>query len=221
VTSATWQEPAPIEDADFDKIVWALTHPGEVPEDPDGTLRAFDRQCWAFEQFSASVVEHADEWTPAEQAEAIDLLAAWDRFFFSVQWVTANLPAATCDCSAIQEVAGPHALCDVHLDTARASAGLAPYYPVPRKNRGQHYGLTHAELQALYNRAGARCEICRSPDVEPSQLFIDHNHATGDVRGLLCPRCNTGLGLLQDNPSIVADALTYLETHGHYGQASS
>lgn len=41
-------------------------------------------------------------------------------------------------------------------------------------------------------------------------LDVDHDHATGEVRGLLCNRCNQAIGLLQDDPLIVRSALVYL-----------
>lgn len=39
---------------------------------------------------------------------------------------------------------------------------------------------------------------------------MDHDHKTGKVRGLLCTPCNTGIGMLQDDPEIVKKALDYL-----------
>lgn len=53
------------------------------------------------------------------------------------------------------------------------------------------------------------CAICGQPFVKTPQA--DHDHATGQVRGLLCGNCNSGLGLLQDNPELLRAAANYLE----------
>ena len=60
-----------------------------------------------------------------------------------------------------------------------------------------------------------RCAICGVPEYElPSRLYIDHDHETGKVRGLLCPSCNTGLGHLKDDPEVLLRACIYLLTRG-------
>jgi len=43
------------------------------------------------------------------------------------------------------------------------------------------------------------------------QLDVDHCHTTGEVRGLLCNRCNTGIGQFKDNPNILRSAARYLD----------
>lgn len=52
-----------------------------------------------------------------------------------------------------------------------------------------------------------QCEICGSPN----RLAVDHDHATGAVRGRLCDNCNQGLGRFQDNPQLLIFAAAYLE----------
>jgi hypothetical protein len=75
------------------------------------------------------------------------------------------------------------------------------------------YGITPAELDALLEAQGHRCAICGGERNGPgTRLHIDHCHATKRIRGLLCTKCNTAIGLLDDDPSR-ADALAkYLRT---------
>ncbi len=51
------------------------------------------------------------------------------------------------------------------------------------------YGLTEADYDALLRNQGGRCAICRKPPAK-RRLEVDHNHKTGEVRGLLCWYCN-------------------------------
>lgn len=57
------------------------------------------------------------------------------------------------------------------------------------------------------------CAICKTE----GELHYDHCHTTGDFRGLLCPKCNKGLGLFQDNTDNLTEAINYLKgvTHGY------
>ena len=53
---------------------------------------------------------------------------------------------------------------------------------------------------------GGLCLICR----EKPAKHVDHDHATGKVRGILCFSCNRGLGKFEDDPSLLERAITYL-----------
>ena len=56
-----------------------------------------------------------------------------------------------------------------------------------------------------------RCAICERDVCEiPRGLYIDHDHKTGKVRGLLCDRCNMSLGGFKDNVIILQNAINYL-----------
>jgi len=61
------------------------------------------------------------------------------------------------------------------------------------KERAEKYGLTLDAFHRLHAAQDGRCAICR----EPKPLHIDHDHASGHVRGLLCRRCNVALGYLE------------------------
>jgi hypothetical protein len=77
------------------------------------------------------------------------------------------------------------------------------------------YGLTQEKYTAIFRKQGGCCAICNKPETRKfgtkvSRLSLDHDHATGAPRGLLCVRCNSGLGCFRDEPSVAAAALRYL-----------
>lgn len=55
-----------------------------------------------------------------------------------------------------------------------------------------------------------KCAICKDPPKEGTSLFIDHDHKTGRFRGLLCNRCNSGLGFWRDNVALMLRAIEYV-----------
>ena len=81
----------------------------------------------------------------------------------------------------------------------------------------QKYGLTHAQVAILKEAQNGVCAICRRVARMPWGLCVDHDHATGRVRGLLCRPCNSALGLLQDSPEVIREALQYLDRHKKAG----
>ena len=77
--------------------------------------------------------------------------------------------------------------------------------------RFKTYGITEEQYQEMIVRQGNRCAICHKTAEENKQaLAIDHCHDTGKVRGLLCMQCNLGIGYLNDNINLLADAIKYL-----------
>lgn len=81
-----------------------------------------------------------------------------------------------------------------------------------QRGRIQAHGLTWDDYLAMFEAQGHACAICRRPHTEIS-LGIDHSHATGKVRGLLCRGCNSGMGQLQESPTVLRAAADYLEAH--------
>lgn len=82
------------------------------------------------------------------------------------------------------------------------------------------YGLTLEDYKRLYNKQEGKCAICKTfknPQTfargsrHTDCLFVDHNHKTGKVRGLLCHKCNFGLGYFQDSSHLLQQATSYLE----------
>jgi len=99
----------------------------------------------------------------------------------------------------------------------------------PKKRLEQHlkykYGITHGEFLSAWDSQEGKCAICAGvlPDLMVYEsrrrgYAIDHNHDTGEFRGILCLPCNTMLGMARDSARILAMAIRYLETNGSYGR---
>lgn len=139
-----------------------------------------------------------------------------------------------------RDVRYPHGLTNVDLDRRRADcATCGPGIPIrvtvkksgksgtrfsrecarkprhgpqaPERRREEKlkykYGITVEEYDALRGAQGGRCALCGA---DPEVLCVDHCHATGRVRGLLCSPCNTGIGHLRDDVAILRRAIEYL-----------
>jgi hypothetical protein len=81
------------------------------------------------------------------------------------------------------------------------------------------YGITEADYEAMQEAQNNLCAICNKPQSElrnkyvgspTKRLDIDHCHKTNIVRGLLCRRCNTGIGLFFESPELLNKAVEYL-----------
>jgi hypothetical protein len=77
-------------------------------------------------------------------------------------------------------------------------------------------GITPEQLIDTYDRQEECCAICKK-EIELSESAIDHNHVTGEFRGVLCKQCNRALGMFRDSPTILRNAIDYLEDFGNYG----
>ena len=75
------------------------------------------------------------------------------------------------------------------------------------------------QYQEMVDEKGECCEICgaktghKSKNGVECRLAIDHCHKTGKIRGLLCNRCNRGIGYLMDDIQLLKKAIKYLESH--------
>lgn len=80
--------------------------------------------------------------------------------------------------------------------------------------RARVYSITAHELWQLWQDCGGRCPICdRDLTLNSRDAHVDHDHATGKVRGLLCFGCNPGLGNFQEDPMFLRNAADYLDRH--------
>jgi hypothetical protein len=82
---------------------------------------------------------------------------------------------------------------------------------VKEGNLKKIYGLSLADYARMKEAQGGKCAICGSSDSRGrGDLHVDHCHATGSVRGLLCTSCNNGLGRFRDSPELLRAAIEYL-----------
>lgn len=74
------------------------------------------------------------------------------------------------------------------------------------------YNLTTEQYNELYLNQDYKCAICgvHEQDTQRKKLVVDHCHVTGNVRGLLCNNCNSGLGLFKDDVGLLNKAKRYL-----------
>ena len=75
------------------------------------------------------------------------------------------------------------------------------------------YGINIEEYNRLFKEQNGGCAICNNPNVNDRRLCVDHSHITGKVRGLLCHRCNSALGLVAENVEILHSCINYLGRH--------
>jgi hypothetical protein len=118
----------------------------------------------------------------------------------------------------------------------RVKKYLAGYYEAhkgpstrpPRKHESEQdrnlkkkYGISMQTWREIREAQGGKCGLCGDPigDKPGHNTHLDHCHETGTVRGILCNRCNTGLGAFGDNISNLEAAIRYLNEANMGGNA--
>jgi len=83
--------------------------------------------------------------------------------------------------------------------------------------KNEHHGMSIQEYQERLVQQDSLCAICRDPvrgamraKSVKQELCVDHCHTTGKIRGLLCFKCNAGLGMFADNIDYLTSAISYL-----------
>jgi len=74
-------------------------------------------------------------------------------------------------------------------------------------SRQTRYGVSRIRFESMLTSQAYKCAICSTAS---ATLCVDHNHETGRVRKLLCPACNSGLGMFKDSPTLLRLAADYL-----------
>ncbi|RBY90151.1 endonuclease [Blastococcus sp. TBT05-19] len=93
---------------------------------------------------------------------------------------------------------------NVRGHAAKEKVGGSRTYHLTRR-----YGITAAEADHMLRRQGGVCAICATAPA----AHVDHDHATGAVRALLCFNCNGGLGQFKDDPEMLREAADYVAFH--------
>lgn len=76
------------------------------------------------------------------------------------------------------------------------------------KNR---FGITNEDYFEMLKDQGGVCGICETLPEDGKYFHIDHDHESGEIRGLLCKNCNHGLGNFRDDVNILKNAIEYLD----------
>lgn len=77
----------------------------------------------------------------------------------------------------------------------------------------RHYGLSKEDYNKMLTSQNMRCKICQKkhePSIKRGKLYVDHNHSTGAIRGLLCGGCNSAIGHMNDDIELLKAAIDYL-----------
>lgn len=79
-------------------------------------------------------------------------------------------------------------------------------------NTKRKHGISHVEYDRMLDLQGGVCAICKSNKSGSrwESFNIDHDHETGQIRGLLCSSCNMGLGMFRDRADLLIEAAKYL-----------
>jgi hypothetical protein len=92
--------------------------------------------------------------------------------------------------------------------------GIKP--SVRREQALKHkFNITQDDYEKMLQSQDGLCRICHKESNNKVQkhFHVDHNHETGKIRGLLCNKCNMGLGMFNDNKDLIKKAMDYLERY--------
>ena len=81
-----------------------------------------------------------------------------------------------------------------------------------RNYLSRKYGMSNECVEKLKQAQQNKCPICERLLTDVKKIHIDHNHTTGYVRGILCSKCNNGLGFFNDDIQLFTKVLSYLQS---------
>lgn len=107
---------------------------------------------------------------------------------------------------------------DFRSRVIKASVAYLRAHPEKYKDRAlkQRHGLTRQQYDMMLESQEGVCAICGQPETKKfngkvCRLHVDHDHATNEIRGLLCGKCNVALGAFNDDISVMIKAIQYLQ----------
>jgi hypothetical protein len=108
----------------------------------------------------------------------------------------------------------------VYTECRRQPCYKAPiangYCPAHESRRNKYftvYGITYEEFDTLFDLQNGVCFLCEAPLVRDDRLtHLDHDHDTDRARGILCMKCNVGIGMFQDDVDLIKEVVRYLES---------
>ncbi len=114
----------------------------------------------------------------------------------------------------------PISMTSEEADAAKASGQVLGTHLHRRSEQLKRtYGISAKGYREMYQRQKGKCLICGyvskvpiTDDRRRYDLVVDHCHKSGEVRGLLCGKCNSGLGMFRDNVEFLKGAIGYLLT---------
>lgn len=105
--------------------------------------------------------------------------------------------------------------CAMKAKYIRDRANKKPKYNQYEADLWRFYKLSLNDFNLLSSSQGNSCKICKTPQKElvgkKTRLCVDHCHTTGKIRGLLCEKCNTMLGMAKDSILTLQSAIEYLQ----------
>jgi hypothetical protein len=106
---------------------------------------------------------------------------------------------------------------DQNLDIYHNKGGKEKQKKRSFKHNLKRYNITPDDYFNLLEKQNNKCAICKTNKSHRSDvsynLFVDHDHKTGKVRGLLCHHCNAGLGHFMDNTDFLKSSIEYLNAN--------
>lgn len=104
-----------------------------------------------------------------------------------------------------------------HVNKKQKVSYYADLDKIRNKELKHKFGITKSEYDIIHKSQDGKCKICNKPESTLGRngkmrpLAVDHDHLNDKIRGLLCARCNTGIGLLYEDISILESAIKYIE----------
>lgn len=120
-----------------------------------------------------------------------------------------------------RETHGPHPINDPN-DAAYKKYRTSEKYRITSVNNHlkRTYGITLDDYNIMLDEQNGVCRLCDKTEARKTNgrtqrmpLFVDHNHKTGQVRGLLCSHCNAGLGMFKEDAELMTRAINYIKEY--------